>query len=573
MHRFEVWAPVATRVDVEAGAGLHRLQAEGRGWWGAAVEAAGPGDDYRFVLDGGEPVADPRSHWQPEGVEGPSRIVDHDSFAWTDAAWRGVHLPAAVLYELHVGTFSAPGTFEGAIAHLDHLADLGVDLVELMPVAQFPGARGWGYDGVFTWAPQSTYGGPDGLKRLVDACHGRGLGVVLDVVMNHMGPSGNVLPRFGPYFTDRYRTPWGKALNFDGADSGPVRRYFVDACRHWLEHYHLDGLRLDAVHAIVDQSAVHLLEELTGDVAELERRVGRPLWVVGECDLNDPRYVRPPALGGYGLDAHWVDEVHHAVHAVVTGDRSGYYEDFGTMAQIATALERGYVYAGEWSPHRRRPHGRPPVGVDPASFVTFLQNHDQVGNRAMGERLGALASVGRCQIGSALVLLAPFVPLIFMGEEWSASTPFLYFTDHQDAELGRAVTEGRTHEFCAFGWVPGDVPDPQDPATFQRSVLDWDEVHDADGGHLDRLAWYRALIRLRRRLTGPARCHWSEEHGWVTMRRGDTVVAANLGQTAVGLPVDAAAVIVLASRDGVQLESTTLVLPADSVAVVAPAPD
>ena len=572
MHRFEVWAPGAARVEVAVGGGLQALGSRDQGWWSGAVAAAGPGDDYRFVLDGGEPLPDPRSHWQPAGVGGPSRIVDHAAFGWTDAAWRGVHLPAAVFYELHVGTFTTAGTFDGAIEHLDHLVALGVDLVELMPVAEFPGERGWGYDGVFTWAPQSTYGGPDGLKRLVDACHGRGLGVVLDVVMNHMGPSGNVLARYGPYFTDRHRTPWGEAVNFDGADSGPVRRYFLDACRHWLEDYHLDGLRLDAVHAIVDQSAVHLLEELAADVDELERRVGRALWVVGECDLNDPRYVRPPSQGGYGLDAQWVDEVHHAVHAVVAGERSGYYGDFGTMAQIATALEWGYVYAGEWSSHRRRVHGRPPVGVDPTRFVAFLQNHDQVGNRALGERLGALASPGRCRIGAALVLLAPFVPLLFMGEEWSASTPFLYFTDHQDAELGRAVSEGRTHEFSAFGWEPADVPDPQDPATFERSVLDWDEVHDADGGHTDHLAWYRALIDLRRRLTGPARCEWSDEDGWITMRRGDTVVAANLGPAPLAVAVAPTAVIVLASQDSVTLDAATLVVPPDSVAVVGPAP-
>ena len=389
-----VWAPRAERsVEVVLrGAGRVALApaADGRGRWAGEVAGLRPGGDYAFSLDGGPPRPDPRSASQPYGPDGPSRVVDHAAFAWSDAGWRGVDLPTAVLYELHVGTFSPEGTFDGAIARLDHLVDLGVDAVELLPVVEFSGEWGWGYDGVDLWAPHHAYGGPDGLKRLVDACHARGLGVFLDVVYNHLGPSGNYLGRFGPYFGDRHHTNWGEAVNVDGRGSDEVRAFIVENACMWLRDYHVDGLRLDAVHAIVDDSALHVLEQMSVAVRALAAEVGRPLWLIAESDRNDPRYVRPPEVGGLGLDASWADEWHHALHAVLTGERAGYYADFGTLAQLAKALRQAWVYDGAYSPERDRTHGRSPAGLPGSAFVVSAQNHDQVGNRAAGDRLGAL---------------------------------------------------------------------------------------------------------------------------------------------------------------------------------------
>ncbi|HEX9969988.1 MAG TPA: malto-oligosyltrehalose trehalohydrolase, partial [Acidimicrobiales bacterium] len=384
MHRFEVWAPAATRVEVEVGgARVPMAPVPGRpGRWAAEVEDAGPGVAYAFVLDGGEPVPDPRSPSQPEGVFGPSVVVDHTAFPWTDTGWRGIHLPSAVLYELHVGTFTPEGTFEAVIEKLDHLVDLGVTAVELLPVNEFSGTRGWGYDGVDLWAPHHHYGGPEGLKLLVDACHHRGLGVILDVVYNHLGPAGNYLGQFGPYFTDRYHTPWGDAVNLDGPGSDEVRAFFVDNACMWLRDYHFDGLRIDAVHALVDTSATHLLEEMAVAVERLAAEQGRPLFLIAESDLNDPRVVRRREVGGYGIDAQWSDDFHHALHAVLTGERDGYYADFGSLGQLAKSLRQAYVYDGGYSPHRRRRHGRSPAGLPPTRFLGYLQNHDQVGNRA-----------------------------------------------------------------------------------------------------------------------------------------------------------------------------------------------
>jgi maltooligosyltrehalose trehalohydrolase len=492
-----VWAPRAVRTVevVLAGGGRSPLVATERGYWMGEVAALGPGGDYGFSLDGGPVRPDPRSGHQPHGVDGLSRVVDPGAFAWTDGGWSGFDLPRAVLYELHVGTFSPAGTFDGVAARLDHLVDLGVDAVELMPVAAFAGERGWGYDGVHLWAPHDAYGGPDGLRRLVDACHARGLGVVLDVVYNHLGPAGNHLGEFGPYFVAAHPTNWGPGLNVDGPGSDEVRAWVVDNACMWLRDYHLDGLRLDAVHAIADESATHVLEQLSTAVRELAAGLGRPLWLIAESDLNAPRFVRPADEGGYGLDASWADEWHHALHAVLTGERNGYYEDFGPLDLLAKALRQAWVYDGTYSPHRRRTHGRPPAGLDGGRFVVSAQNHDQVGNRARGERLGHLVSQDRVRIAAALLLTAPFVPLLFQGEEWSASTPFPYFTDH-DPELGRVVSESRRREFASFGWQAGEVPDPQDPATFARAVLRWGEV--GEPGHADVLAFYKELIALRR---------------------------------------------------------------------------
>jgi maltooligosyltrehalose trehalohydrolase len=573
---FRVWAPTPGSVEVEVGGERIAMAPVGdRGWREASVDWAAPGSDYRFVVDG-EAVPDPRSPFQPDGVDGPSRLVDHDAFPWTDGEWRGVHLPSAVIYELHVGTFTDEGSFEAVIPRLDHLVDLGISVVELMPVAEFPGRRGWGYDGVDLYAPHHAYGGPDGLKRLVDACHHRGLGVVLDVVYNHLGPAGNYLPRFGPYFTDRYRTPWGDALNFDGPDSDEVRQFFVDNALMWLRDYHIDGLRLDAVHAIVDTSAVQVLEQLGHAVQALSAEVGRPLFLIAESDLNDPRIVARPEVGGYGMDAQWSDDFHHALHAVLTGESSGYYADFGGLAPVAHALRHAFVYAGGYSRHRRRVHGRPPVGIPGSRFLGYLQNHDQIGNRAVGERSSALMSAGRLKVGAALVLLSPFIPMLFQGEEWGATTPFQYFTDHADSDLGRAVSEGRRREFAAFGWAPEDVPDPQDPATFERSKLRWGEP--AQPLHSELQSWHQQLLELRRSQPSLSDGRLDEvvvdvdeAAGSLVMRRGPVAVAVNIGQSELSLSVGAAIVALLAAsteKIAVGADRDTVTLPPDSVAVV-----
>jgi maltooligosyltrehalose trehalohydrolase len=534
--RFTVWAPTAHTVELDAAGARVPMVRDQRGWWTCDAEAG----DYGFVVDGDGPFPDPRSPSQPTGVHGLSRAVDHDAFPWSDDGWRGVHLPGAVLYEVHVGTFTPEGTFDAAITKLDHVVDLGVDAIELLPVAEFSGERGWGYDGVDLYAPHHAYGGSDGLKRFVDACHARGVGVVIDVVYNHLGPAGNYLGRYGPYFTDRHRTNWGDAVNVDGRDSGEVRRFVIDNAVTWLRDYHCDGLRLDAVHAIVDDSAVHLLEELSSRIEELSAFVRRPLFLVAESDLNDPRFVRSRDAGGYGLDASWADEWHHALHAALTGERDGYYEDFGSLGVLAKALRQAWVYAGDWSPHRGRVHGRPPTGLRGSQFVVCTQNHDQVGNRAAGERLSQLVSPGRLRIAAALLLTSPFVPMLFMGEEWGASTPFQYFTDHEDPDLGRAVSEGRRNEFRSFGWDPADVPDPQDPATFERSKLQWEE---AEGSAL--LEWYRALVRLRRSradLTDGrperVRVDVDEEAQRLTFHRGGVEVRCDLARDDCEVVVD-----------------------------------
>ena len=533
---FEVWAPHARGVEVVVDGGRQEMRpAEGReGWFEATVEGAGNGTRYQFSIDGGPPRPDPRSASQPDGVDGPSAVVDHGAFQWTDAGWRGLPLSGAVVYELHVGTFTPGGTFDDVVTKLPHLVDLGVDVIELLPVNAFPGDRGWGYDGVDLFAPHHPYGGPDGLKRLVDACHASGVGVVMDVVYNHLGPAGNYLGEFGPYFTDKYSTPWGMAVNLDDRGSNEARRFFLDNALMWLRDYHCDGLRIDAVHALVDTSAMHLLEEMAIEVSALEAALGRTLFLIAESDLNDPRVVARREVGGYGIDAQWSDDFHHALHAVLTGERSGYYEDFGRLEQVATALQQAFVYAGDHSAHRGRRHGRAPAGIAGWRFLGYLQDHDQVGNRAQGDRSSHLMSTERLKIGAALVLTAPFVPMLFMGEEWGASTPFQYFTDHPDPALGAAVSTGRRREFEAFGWRPDDVPDPQSPATFERSRLDWSEP--ARAPHAELLTWHRDLIRLRRafpeltdgRLEG-VEAEADSGLGRLRVRRGRVQVVVNLG--------------------------------------------
>jgi maltooligosyltrehalose trehalohydrolase len=576
MSEFRVWAPAAKTVEVQCGAGRIAMARESGGWWRAEAAGASHGTDYAFIVDGGKPLPDPRSRWQPHGVHGASRIVDHAGFKWTDDRWNAPPLGSAIIYEAHVGTFSPEGTFDAAIERLDYLTGLGITHLELMPVAEFAGDRGWGYDGVDLFAPHHAYGGPDGLKRLVDACHARGLAVILDVVYNHFGPSGNYLSQFGPYLTDRYKTPWGDAVNLDGRGSDEVRRYFCDNALAWLRDYHLDALRIDAVHAIVDTSAVHILEQMAREVGELSLELGRRLVLIAESDLNDPRLVRPAEIGGYGLDAMWCDDFHHAVHTVLTGERSGYYIDFGRVADLAKALEAGFVYDGRYSEFRGRSHGRPPTGVQASSFVAFVQNHDQVGNRAVGERLSHLVGAGRVKIAAAIVMIAPMAPLIFQGEEWSASTPFQYFAGHEEPELARAVSEGRRREFEAFGWRHDDVPDPEARETFQRAKLRWDEL-DAPS-HREMLAWYRALIQMRKAIAtlrdgrfDRVEVSFDESARWLVVRRGEIMLAANFGSSPCELPLpdgDSWAIL-LASEPEIRIEANRISLARDSVAILA----
>jgi maltooligosyltrehalose trehalohydrolase len=573
MWRFSVWAPAAGTVAVVVDGTTVAMERDGGGWWARTVDDAGPASRYGFTVDGGPVRPDPRSPSQPDGVHGLSAVVDPDAFEWTDRSWRGVALPGSVLYELHVGTFSAAGTFDGVIGHLDHLVDLGVDAVELLPIVEFSGNRGWGYDGVDLFAPHHAYGGPDGLKRLVDACHGAGLGVVFDVVYNHLGPAGNYLGEFGPYFTDRHQTGWGDAVNLDGPGSDEVRRFVVDNALMWLRDYHGDGLRLDAVHALVDTSARHVLEQLAVEVDALAAHVRKPLFLVAESDRNDPLLVRPRAAGGYGLAAAWADEWHHGLHTVLTGEHDGYYEDFGQRDQLAKGLRQAWIHDGTYSVHRGRAHGRPVTGMTGDRFVVATQTHDQVGNRATGDRLAALVPEGQLMAAAAFLLTSPFVPMLFMGEEWAASTPFLYFTDHEDPELGRAVTEGRRREFAAFGWDPEGVPDPQAPETFARSVLCWDER--TDDGHARVLQWYRRLLALRRRTPAltdgdltTVRAKADGTTGVVVVDRGGAVlVVANVGTGEQRWPVGDHH-LELASDPRIRIDHPHVVLPVDTVAIL-----
>jgi len=574
MHRFRVWAPRAQRVRVRVDGGFHLLHAADGGWWEAKVDEARPGSDYAYFFnDEDAALPDPRSPWQPHGVHGASRILDHADFAWTDAAWQAPPLEGAVIYELHIGTFTPEGTFDGAQSKLDALRDLGITHVELMPVASFPGVRGWGYDGVALFAPHEPYGGPDALKRFVDACHARGLAVLLDVVYNHLGPAGNYLGKFGPYFTSSHHTPWGDAVNLEDAGSHEVRRLFCDNALMWLRDYHCDGLRLDAVHAYTDRSAIHFMEQLGSEVHALQAQTGRHYVVIAESDLNDPRFVTAPEAGGYGLDAQWSDDFHHALVTVLTGDRSGYYADFGTLADLAKSLREVFVYDGRYSPYRDRIHGRPVCGLPGWRFLGYSQNHDQVGNRAKGERLSHLAGLGRAKIAAALVLTAPFVPMLFQGEEWAASAPFQFFTDH-DKELGKLISEGRKKEFAAFGWDPAEIPDPQSPETFARSRLNWAERGEPP--HAEMLEWYRRLIALRRSTPELAdgdlsevHIRFSEEGKWLVIERGRFTVACSLAAEPVPIAVRAGLAIILASDPGVTLREGKLALSADSVAVLA----
>jgi maltooligosyltrehalose trehalohydrolase len=510
---FTVWAPHNAHVEVVVSAPHALRVATDRtdaGYHVAFVEGIGAGARYRYALDADHEVADPASRSQPDGVHGESEVIAPE-FDWSDAAWHGVPLDRYVIYELHIGTFTPEGTFDAAIERLDALRELGVTAIELMPVAEFPGARNWGYDGVFPYAAESSYGGPDALRRLVDAAHARNLAVVLDVVYNHLGPEGNVLPEYGPYFTDRYRTPWGAALNFSDSGSDEVRRFFIDNALQWVDDFHVDALRLDAVHAIVDPSAYPFVEQLTDAVHALSTTRRRNVYVIAESAANDARLVAPKESNGIGCDAQWDDDFHHSLHALLTGERHGYYVDFGTVADLALAYREGYSYAQRFSPFRNMHHGRSAAGMPGERFVVFDQNHDHVGNRARGDRISSLVGVEGARVAAAAVLLAPFVPLLFMGEEYGETNPFPYFVSHGDEALVEAVRRGRAEEFGSL--LSGEVPDPQAEATFVSAKLDWAE-RDREP-HAALLRWYRALLELRSEraalsLLDPAAVHTNE---------------------------------------------------------------
>ncbi|MET7854589.1 malto-oligosyltrehalose trehalohydrolase [Streptomyces avermitilis] len=577
--QFEVWAPQAARVTLHCGGATRALaRDEGRdGWWKGDAEA-GDGTRYGFALDDGAVLPDPRSRRQPDGPDGLSAVVDHGRYAWR-ADWSGRGLPGAVLYELHVGTYTREGTLDAAAERLGHLVELGVSHVELMPLCPFPGRHGWGYEGVSLWAVHEPYGGPEALKRFVDRAHELGLGVVLDVVHNHLGPSGNYLPAFGPYFTDTHHTPWGAAVNLDAPGSDEVRAYLAGSALAWLRDYRVDGLRLDAVHALCDTRACHFLEELSTAVDALAADQDRPLFLVAESDLNDPRLVTPRHENGLGLHAQWNDDFHHALHTALTGESQGYYEDFARapFAALAKTLTGGFFHDGTYSTFRGRCHGRPldRTRVSAHRLLGYAQTHDQVGNRAQGDRLSASLSPGLLACAATLTLTSAFTPMLFMGEEWAAGTPWQFFTDHTDPELAQAVRRGRRREFAAHGWAEEDVPDPQDPATRDRSCLDWSEPES--GVHARVLAWYRGLISLRHReadLSDPdltdVKVAYDEEARWIAFRRGDVRVAVNLSKEPARIPLGLAHARVLAAWEPVETPGADglLELPGESSVVL-----
>jgi maltooligosyltrehalose trehalohydrolase len=495
---FTAWAPFAGSIDLKIVTPEKRvipLQRIKNGYWATVIDEVIPGLLYLYCLDRNRDRSDPASHFQPEGVHGPSQVIDHKSFKWEDSGWKGIPLSEMIMYELHVGTFTDEGSFEAVIQRIDDLFAIGINAIEIMPVAQFPGERNWGYDGTYPYAVQNSYGGPEGLKRLVNECHKRGIAVILDVVYNHLGPEGNYLWDYGPYFTDRYKTPWGQAINYDGLYSNEVRNFFIENALHWFKNYHIDALRLDAIHGIYDFSAKPFLQELAESIEEFSSREGKKYYLIAESDLNDSRIVRPRNMGGYGIDAQWCDDFHHAVHTLLTAENQGYYIDFGDMEDLTKSLKEGFVYSGQYSEYRKRNHGNSSGDCPSEQFIVFAQNHDQVGNRMFGERLSNLVSFESLKLAAGVVLLSPYVPLLFMGEEYGEDNPFLYFVNHSDAELIEAVRRGRKEEFKAFKWQ-GDLPDPQSVETFLKSKIEWDKRYQ--GKHKVLRDFYKELIQLRR---------------------------------------------------------------------------
>ena len=571
MTEFRVWAPKPERVRLDLDGAVHAMRRSDDGWWHATVDTS-PDARYGYLLDDDPTVLpDPRSARQPDGVHERSQLWDARRAVWTDTGWTGRPVEGAVIYELHIGTFTPAGTFDAAIEKLDYLVDLGIDFVELMPVNSFSGTHGWGYDGVLWYSVHEPYGGPDGLVRLVDACHARGLGVLIDAVFNHLGPSGNYLPRFGPYLSSA-SNPWGEGINIADADSDEVRRYIIGCALRWMRDFHADGLRLDAVHALVDTTAVHILEELATETDWLSTQLGRPLSLIAESDLNDQRLITPRDQGGYGLTAQWDDDIHHAIHTAVSGERQGYYADFGSLATLAQTLRHGFFHAGTYSSFRRRRHGRPldTARVPATRLLAYTCTHDQVGNRALGDRPSQNLTAGQLAIKAVLALASPYTAMLFMGEEWGASTPFQFFSSHPEPELARATAEGRKAEFAEHGWDADEIPDPQDPETFQRSKLNWAEVGTGEHARLHRL--YRDLIALRHNepdLADPWLDHlvvdFDEDQHWIVVRRNRLAIACNLGAETATVPV--AGELVLA-WDTPTVNGETSELPAQSFAIL-----
>lgn len=544
---FRVWAPRARSVALRLDGQSHEMDSAEHGVYTLTVPRNLDGADYFYLLDGERERPDPASRFQPHGVHGPSRVVDPDAFEWGDGDWPGRPLEEYVAYELHIGTFTREGTFEAAIARLPYLRALGVTAVGIMPVAEFPGARNWGYDGVSLYAPHSAYGGPESLKRLVEACHQAGLAAILDVVYNHLGPEGNYLNEFGPYFTDRYRTPWGPALNFDGEHSDPVRRFFLDNALYWLTEYRFDALRLDAVHGIFDFSARHLLAEMTDEVNAEAERQGRPLYLIAESDLNDARVVEDSARGGHAVHAQWMDDFHHSMNTALLERGDGYLEDFGSLSDLAKAITSGFVYDGCYSKHRKRRFGNSSAHQPGERFMVCTQNHDQVANACRGQRLSVLAGFEREKLAAVLLVTAPYLPMLFQGQEYGETAPFHYFVSHSDAHLVEAVREGRRREFAAF--VTGEqFADPQAESTFKASKLDWAKLDQEPHAALLRL--YQRLFELRRQRESLSNCRkdltrveFDEAQRWLVMERGSeagdrSLVVANFSSEPCSVPYD-----------------------------------
>jgi maltooligosyltrehalose trehalohydrolase len=581
MHEFKVWAPRPHKVSVQIGvaeqARLYPMEGpDAHGFWRVAVEESGPGSDYGYVLDDDQQAwPDPRSRWQPNGVHGLSRVYDQSAFQWRDHTWQGPPLTGAIIYEMHIGTFTREGTFDSAITKLNELANLGITHIELMPVAAFAGDRGWGYDGVALFAVTENYGGPEALKRFVDACHATGLAVLLDVVYNHFGPVGNYTGKYGPYVTDRHITPWGDAMNFEEAGSDEVRRFFCDNALMWMRDFHFDGLRLDAVHEFMDRSALHFMEQLSAEVDIASATLGRRLVLIAESDLNDPRIVTPREARGYGFDAQWSDDFHHALFTILYTDEAGkgYYDDFGTMDKLVKSLKDIFVYDGIYSKYRKRHHGRPIVGLSAHHFIGFIQNHDQIGNRAIGDRLEHIIGLDKAKVAAGIVLTSPYVPMIFQGEEFAASTPFQYFADHEDEEMAKLVSAGRKKEFSAFGWDDGQIPDPEDRETFQRSKLDWKEAHQDH--HADMLDWFTKLIHIRRASpslndgdTAHTQISFEPDGRWLVMDRGLIKVLTNLGSKLAEFDVPEGFRLIAQSNLAIQLEGGKVQLPPNTLAIL-----
>ncbi|MCP2047606.1 UNVERIFIED_ORG: maltooligosyltrehalose trehalohydrolase [Paenarthrobacter nicotinovorans] len=577
---FDVWAPNAKTVRLVAGGHEYVMEqyddAAAQGWWRAPADAtAGKADGvpYGYLVDGEGPFPDPRSRRQPEGVHGLSSTFDPSVHEWKDAGWKGRSLKGSVIYELHLGTFTPEGTLDAAAGKLDYLVDLGIDFIELLPVNGFNGVHNWGYDGVLWYAVHEPYGGPAAYQRFVDAAHAAGLGVIQDVVYNHLGPSGNYLPKFGPYLKSGEGNTWGDSVNLDGPGSDDVRRYILENAAMWLRDYHVDGLRLDAVHALRDERAVHILEDFGALADQIESGTGIPKTLIAESDLNNPRLIYPRKDNGYGLEGQWSDDFHHAVHVNLSGETTGYYSDFESLSVLAKVLEHGFFHDGSYSSFRGRHHGRS-IRHDlahPSALVVCLQNHDQIGNRAIGDRLTATLSYGKLAVGAVLTMTSPFTPMLFMGEEFGASTPWQFFTSHPEPELGKATAEGRIKEFERMGWDPAVVPDPQDPGTFQRSKLKWEEA--SEGDHARLLQLYKDLAQLRRNTPelvdggfGDTSVEFDDEEHWLQMSRGNVRVVCNLGDEALATPLKGS--LLLATDPGAALDEETLTLPGASAAVV-----